>query len=125
MILVGLHLARRAIFGKIRFQGVSKEFDKALGAVFGTIEAILIISVAIVIVDAYFGTNSTLTTHVGPSAIRSLVASLNASTTVHLLRETTIPIMLAILGPLLPKDISTLLPTGIPSSLPGFPIPSP
>jgi uncharacterized membrane protein required for colicin V production len=125
VILAGLHVARRAVFGRVSVHGVSKEVDKGLGAVFGGIEAILIISVAVVIVDAYFGTSSTLTTSIGPTTVRSLVAALNASTTVHLLRDTTIPVVLAILGPLLPKDITTLLPIG-PSAVPGgFPIPSP
>ena len=54
-----------------------------------------------------------------------MTASLNASATARLLRDTTIPVVLAILGPLLPKDLAPLLPGGLPIGLPGgVPIPS-
>ena len=36
----------------------------------------------------------------------SIATALNRSYTVHLLRQTTVPIVLTLLGPLLPKDIS-------------------
>ena len=49
-----------------------------------------------------------------------IVASFNESYTVHLLRATTVPFVLTVLGPLLPKDISSLVPGGVPG-MPGIP----
>ncbi len=44
----------------------------------------------------------------------------NASYTVHLVRETTVSVALTVLGPLLPKDISSIVPGGLPG-MPGIP----
>ena len=60
VILAGLHLATAALLRKVSMTGITKELDHALGAVVGGIEGILIISAAIVILDAYFGTGTTL-----------------------------------------------------------------
>jgi hypothetical protein len=51
--------------------------------------------------------------------------ALDGSTTVHILRDTTVPIVLGLLGPLLPKDISSLIPNGLPSLPGGVPLPTP
>jgi uncharacterized membrane protein required for colicin V production len=100
--------------------------DGALGAVFGGAEAILIVSAAIVIADTYLGTSSALRHTLGPGMLKTITDALNGSTTVHLLRDTTVPVVLSILGPLLPKDISTLLPAGLPTGIPGgIPLPTP
>jgi uncharacterized membrane protein required for colicin V production len=126
-ILAGLHLASRLVLGKLQVQGMTKEVDAGLGAVFGGIEAILILSAAVVVLDTYFGTGATPSglTHAG--MLKDLTASFNASTTVQLLRGSTVPIVLAVLGPILPTDVKTILPAGlpIPSGLPvkGLPVP--
>ena len=80
----------------------------------------LILSVIVVIFDTYFATGGALGGLFGSTAIQGLVTSFNESYTVHLLRSTTVPVVLAVLGPLLPKDISTLIPTGVPG-MPGIP----
>lgn len=49
--------------------------------------------------------------------------AVDESTIGKLLEDTTVPIVLLLLGPLLPKDISSIVPTTIPGGLPGFPIP--
>jgi uncharacterized membrane protein required for colicin V production len=121
VVLGALHVVSHAMMGRLAMQGMSKELDKALGAVFGGIEAVLIVSAVVVLADTYFGTSSVLPRAGGPESIRSLVAALNGSTTVHLMRDTTIPLVLAILGPFLPTDVKTLLPSGLPA---GFPIPT-
>ncbi|MFI5261760.1 MAG: CvpA family protein [Candidatus Limnocylindrales bacterium] len=123
VILVALHLGYRLVMGKTQPRGlVTESTDKLLGAILGGVEAVLILSAGIVILDAYFGTASSLGAefHAGP--LKDLTQQVNASETVKLLRATTVPFVLAILGPLLPKDINTLLPTGIPGRLP-FPTP--
>ncbi|MEO5964310.1 MAG: hypothetical protein ABIR11_02500 [Candidatus Limnocylindrales bacterium] len=45
----------------------------------------------------------------------------NGSETVKILQGTTVPVLLAILGPLLPKDLSAIFADGLPTRLP-FPI---
>lgn len=117
-ILAVLHVASNTFLSKITVKGITKELDQALGAVFGGIEAILILSAAIVILDTYFGTSSSLGSAVAPGVLKELTQALNGSTTVQLLRDTTVPIVLAILGPLLPKDASTIFPSGLPGRLP-------
>jgi uncharacterized membrane protein required for colicin V production len=130
VVLGALHIVSTLLIGDVRLQGISKEVDKALGAVFGGIEAVLILSVVVVILDTYFGTSS----HLGQTAdfayLRSLTQALNSTTTVGLLRDSTVPVVLAVLGPLLPTDLQSILPAGLPSGMPpgfpgGPPMPSP
>jgi uncharacterized membrane protein required for colicin V production len=123
-ILAGLHLAGRVTMGRVQVSGMTKEVDRTLGAILGGVEAVLILSAAVVILDAYFGTGSSLGKTVAPGMLKDLTAALNGSETVKLLRGTSVPVVLAIVGPLLPKDVSTLLPTGLPGRLP-FPTPRP
>jgi uncharacterized membrane protein required for colicin V production len=123
-ILVGLHIFEAVFLHKVVPQhGLSRELDQALGAVFGGVEAILILSVLVVVVDTYFGTNSKLAADIPPGLLKSFTEAFNGAETVKLLRGTTVPVTLAVLTPVLPKDLTTLLPNGLPTRLP-FPIPS-
>jgi len=81
---------------------------------------VLILSVVVVIFDTYFAIGAATGTAPGLSAFSGIVASFNESYTVHLLRATTVPVVLTVLGPLLPKDISSLVPGGLPG-MPGIP----
>ncbi|HET7028010.1 MAG TPA: CvpA family protein [Candidatus Limnocylindrales bacterium] len=121
-ILVGLHLVSHAALGRVRMSGITQEMDRGLGALFGGIEAVLILSAGIVILDAYFGTGSSLSKNLGFGPLRDLTASLNSSETVKLLRGSSVPVVLGLVGPFLPHDVTTLLPTGLPGRLP-FPTP--
>lgn len=116
-VLTALHLVSRATIERIHVQGLTKGVDSILGAILGGVEAIIILSALVVIVDAYFGASSTALTGVSSGFLKDLIKSFNASETVRLLRETTVPVMVAILGPFLPKDLSAVVPKG----LPGFP----
>jgi hypothetical protein len=112
------------LLGRVAVDGLSRAVDQVLGAIFGALEAILLISAVIVMLDTYFGTKSSLGSTVGLGFLQQLSTSLNASTIAHALRATSVPIVLRVLGPLLPKDIAHLLPTGLPISLPsGLPFP--
>jgi uncharacterized membrane protein required for colicin V production len=122
VILAALHITAHVVIGKVAVSGMTKEVDAALGAVLGAVEAILILSAVIVIVDAYFGTSSVIADAVAPGMLKDFTKALNGAETVKLLRGTTVPVVLAILGPLLPKDLGSLRPTGLPNKLP-FPIP--
>jgi len=118
VILAALHLTSGFLLRRVRMGGITKELDAALGAVVGGVEAILIISAAIVILDAYYGTGTSLRQASGLAFLKSFTESFNASTTVHILRTTSVPVVLAILGPLLPKDIKSFVPTSLPTNLP-------
>jgi uncharacterized membrane protein required for colicin V production len=130
VVLGALHLGSRTLLSRVSVQGITKEMDQALGALFGAIEAILILSAAVVILDTYFGTSSTLSQTAGLGVLKGFTESFNASTTVHILRDTSVPFVLTVLGPFLPKDLKTILPAGLPAGLPGglpggLPFPTP
>jgi uncharacterized membrane protein required for colicin V production len=117
-ILAGLHIASAFLLRHVAVKGVSREVDAAAGAVLGGVEAVLILSAAVVIVDTYFGTSSSLGKTFPPGYLKELAQAMNGSTTVHLLRDSTVPLVLGILGPLLPKDVHTIFPGGLPTRLP-------
>ncbi|MGH2464719.1 MAG: CvpA family protein [Candidatus Limnocylindrales bacterium] len=124
VVLAGLHIVSGVVLKKVAVRGIEKSADQALGAVFGGVEAILIISAAIVIVDTYLGTTQIRHT-LGPGMLKTITDALDGSTTVHILRDTTVPIVLGLLGPLLPTDVSSLIPNGLPSLPGGIPLPTP
>ncbi len=120
VLLVILHVVSKPFLKDRKVGGMTRELDKALGAIFGLIEGVLILSVIVVIFDTYFAVGIQTGTTLGLNQFSSLAASFNESYTVHLLRETTVPLVLAVLGPFLPKDISSLVPGGLPG-MPGIP----
>jgi uncharacterized membrane protein required for colicin V production len=124
-ILAGLHIASHVLLPKTPAHGLSREIDALAGAIFGGIEAVLILTAAIVIFDAYVGTGATILHAIGPGLLKSITEAMNGSTTVRLLRDTTVPIVLTIFGPILPKDLSSLVPAGLPTLPGGLPIPKP
>jgi uncharacterized membrane protein required for colicin V production len=129
VVLGGLHILSARLIGDVRLHGITEEIDRALGAIFGGIEAVLILSAVVVILDTYFGTSSHLAQTADYAYLRSLTQALNATTTVGLLRDSTVPAVLTVLGPLLPTDLRSILPTGLPSGLPsglpgGLPLPT-
>jgi len=121
-VLAILHLISRKAIERINVQGLTKGIDSILGAILGGVEAIVILSALVVIVDAYFGTGSPAIKGLSSGPIKDIVAAFNASETVKILRDTTVPIVLAILGPFLPKDLKTVTPSGLPLPC-GLPIP--
>lgn len=132
VIVVGGNIVTGPILSKVAVNGVSRKLDQSLGAVFGGIEAVLIISAVIVILDTYFGTAGALGQQAGLGFLKEISQALDSSTIGQFLIHTTVPFVLAVLGPLLPKDISTLVPTtGLPGSgipglgIPGLPVPTP
>jgi hypothetical protein len=53
--------------------------------------------------------------------LSDLREAIDASTIGKLLEDTTVPIVLLLLGPFLPTDIKQVVPTQIPGGLPFFP----
>jgi uncharacterized membrane protein required for colicin V production len=116
------NLLSGAVLSKVAVQGLSKVTDKALGAVLGAVEAALIASAAIVILHTYSSEVAALANLGGFGLLKDIAAGIDSSTIGKLLTSTTVPVVLAILGPLLPSDITSLVPTTIPG-LPGGSLP--
>ncbi len=122
VLVTGFNLVSRTILSKVAVEGMTGRMDKALGAVFGGIEAVLIASAAIVILHTYSAEVATLTELAGFGILKDVATGIDGSTIGKLLSSTTVPLILAILGPLLPMDVTTLVPKTIPG-LPGGSLP--
>jgi uncharacterized membrane protein required for colicin V production len=122
VLVTGFNLFSGPILARLPIKGMSKMTDKVLGAVFGGIEAILIASAAIVILHTYPAAIATLADLAGFGILKDIAAGIDTSTIGTLLSQTTVPFVLAILGPFLPSDITSLVPTTIPG-LPGGSLP--
>ncbi len=129
-ILIVLHLVIGRLVKNVAVSGISQELDRVLGAIFGAIEAILILTVVVIAVDRY-AVQVAATSLGSMRPLIDLLEGISTSNTATLLRETTVPFLLAIVGPLLPSDLHGLLDKlpngnkgGIPG-MPGFPIPTP
>jgi len=125
VLVAGLNIVTGPILSRATAGAMSRRMDRSLGALFGGIEAVLLISAAIVILDTYFGTAGSLGTNPGLGFLKTLSQALDGSTIGQLLIHTTVPFVLAVLGPLLPKDVNSLVPGGLPGSgFPGLSLPS-
>lgn len=95
------------LYGQVRLAGVSQMADQAMGAVIGGFVAALLASGAIAILDTFYGQPNQLgRTAAGIFLLEYFHDGLKDSWIAGVLRATTVPIMLTILGPLIPKDIS-------------------
>jgi membrane protein required for colicin V production len=94
------------LYGKTVLVGVSQMADSVIGAILGGLVAILIASSAIAILDTFYGQPNLLgKTAEGIFFLKFYHDGLAHSWIADALRATTVPIMLTILGPLIPKDI--------------------
>ena len=122
ILVFAFNFFSNTILSKVAVQGMSKATDKALGAVFGGIEAALIASAAIVILHTYSTEVGTLAKLSGFGILKDVADGIDTSVIGQLLEKTIVPLVLAILGPLLPQDIKSLVPDTIPG-LPGGTLP--
>jgi membrane protein required for colicin V production len=94
------------LYGKFELAGVSEMADKLMGATLGGVVAALLASAAIAILDTFYGQPNQLgKTAEGIFILQYFHDGLKASWVADVLRATTVPIMLAVLGPIIPKDI--------------------
>jgi uncharacterized membrane protein required for colicin V production len=124
VVYAGLNIVAGGVLRKVAVGGMSRATDRLLGAVFGGVEAVVLASAAIVILHTYATPGSTIETLANMAILPNLVHAVDTSTIGKLLESTTVPIVLKLLGPLLPSDVTTLLPATFPGGLPGFPIPN-
>jgi uncharacterized membrane protein required for colicin V production len=120
-LLVGLNLLSRVILSRVAVQGIARRTDQVLGVVLGIAEGVLLLSVGIVILHTYADANE-LQAFAGLGVLDTLREAIETSTIGRLLEDTTVPILLLLLGPFLPTDIRSIVPTQIPGGLPFFPI---
>jgi uncharacterized membrane protein required for colicin V production len=127
IILIIAHVVAYPFLKRHPINGMTEDANRVLGAVFGGVEAVLIISAVMVILETYFGPTSktvVLPAGEGLGFLSSIQNALESSVTASLLRSTTVPLVLGVLGPLLPQDVTTVFPVGFPlgsSGIPGFP----
>ncbi len=123
VLVAALNLLTGPFLKKVPVSGISRKMDQTLGAVLGGVEAILLISAAIVILDTYFGTLGSLLGDPGLGLLKTVSQALDESTIGAFLIKTTVPFVLAVLGPFLPADVSSVVPAGIPglNGVPGLP----
>jgi len=125
VLVAGLNIVTGPLLSTVTVNRVSRKADQVLGAVLGGVEAILIISAVIVILDTYFGTAGSLGKDPGLGFLKTLSQALDGSTIGQFLIHTTVPFVLVVLGPLLPKDVNSLVPSGLPGAgLPGLSLPT-
>jgi uncharacterized membrane protein required for colicin V production len=107
-ILLGLHLASRPFLSRIAVTGLSRTADRGLGAGLGLLEGALLASVGIVIVTTY-ADDALLGAAAELGLLPDIAEALEGSFIARVLMTTTVPFVLAILGPLLPSDIDAVV----------------
>ena len=124
-LLLAFNLFSRAILSRVAVQGVARRTDQVLGAALGIAEGVLLLSTLIVILHTYTDPANELSAFADLPVLNTLRDAIESSTIGKLLEDTTVPLVLLLLGPLLPTDIKSVVPTQIPGGLPFFPVPIP
>lgn len=119
-LLLGLNLVSSPFMSRAPKHGLSRKTDQLLGLILGGVEGVLILSAAIVILHTYASVQS-VGGFVDTGLLHDVRDAVDGSTIGQVLEKTTVPIVLLLLGPLLPKDITTVVQSSIPGGLPFFP----
>jgi uncharacterized membrane protein required for colicin V production len=120
-ITIGLNLVSGVILSRVPKQGIARRTDQLLGVAFGLLEGVVLLSAGIVILHTYTDPANQLSSFANVGVLSDLREAIDASTIGKLLEDTTVPIVLLLLGPFLPTDIKQVVPTQIPGGLPFFP----
>jgi hypothetical protein len=120
-LVVVFNLFSRAILSRVAVQGIARRTDQLLGVVLGVAEGVLLLSALIVILHTYTDPANELSAFALLGVLNALRAAIETSTIGRLLEDTTVPLVLLVLGPFLPTDIKSIVPTQIPGGLPFFP----
>lgn len=123
-LLIVFNLFSRVILSRVAVHGIARRTDQVLGVVLGIVEGVLLLSALIVILHTYADANE-LQAFAGLGILDALRDAIESSATGQLLENTTVPLVLLLLGPFLPTDIKSIVPTQIPGGLPFFPLPIP
>lgn len=120
-LVVVFNLFSRAILSRVAVQGIARRTDQLLGVALGIAEGVLLVSAAIVILHTYIDPANELSAFADLGILQALREAIETSTIGQILENTTVPIVLVVLGPFLPTDIKSIVPTQIPGGLPFFP----
>ena len=107
VMYIGLYLVSRPFLNRIAVSGMSRLTDQVLGLGLGLVEGVLLASIAIVIILTY-ANDDLLGAASALGLLPDLREALESSTIARFLMDTTVPFVLAILGPLLPQDIESV-----------------
>ena len=113
VMYVGLYLVSRPFLNRVAVTGMSRITDQVLGLGLGLVEGLVLASVAIVIVTTY-ASDELIGGFTQIGVLPDIAEALEDSAIARFLMSTTVPFVLAVLGPLLPADIRSvveLLPT--------------
>jgi membrane protein required for colicin V production len=105
-IIIQSFYKHQALFGDARFA------DEILGGVLGVVQGALLIAILITILDSFFRLPNIATSPNELPFIRSVFEWYDPSVVASVYRDTLIPILLALLGPLVPDEIKTMFPLG-------------
>jgi membrane protein required for colicin V production len=105
-IIIQSFYKHQALFGDARFA------DEILGGVLGVVQGALLIAILITILDSFFRLPNIATSPNELPFIRSVFEWYDPSVVASIYRDTLIPILLALLGPLVPDEIKTMFPLG-------------
>ena len=120
-LVIVFNLFSRAILSRVAVQGIARRTDQLLGVALGITEGVLLLSALIVILHTYTDSANELSAFADLGVLNTLRDAVEDSTIGQLLENTTVPIVLLVLGPFLPTDIKSIVPTQIPGGLPFFP----
>lgn len=123
-LMVVLNLLAHPIVSRVPQHGLSEATDKALGAILGLAEGVLIVSAAIVVLHTYSDAFNGVPGFKETGFLTDIKTQVDDSTIGQALESTTVPIVLAVIGPILPSDVKSILPQsipGLPKGIPGFP----
>jgi uncharacterized membrane protein required for colicin V production len=121
VLVLVFNLFSRAILSRVAVQGIARRTDQLLGVALGITEGVLLLSALIVILHTYADPANELSAFADLGVLNTLRDAIESSTIGKLLEDTTVPLVLALLGPFLPTDIKSIVPTQIPGGLPFFP----
>jgi uncharacterized membrane protein required for colicin V production len=82
--------------------------DEILGGLLGVLQALVIVGAGILILDSFYRLPNVVVGDNQLQFLKDLSAAVNASGTARVFRESLIPPLVAIVGPLLPSDIRSL-----------------
>ena len=90
VLVAALNIVTGPVLSKVAVGGISRQLNRALGAILGGVEAVLLISAAIVILDTYFGTAGALTKDQGLGFLKGISQALDTSTIGQFLIHTSV-----------------------------------
>ena len=121
VLVIVFNLFSRAILSRVAVQGLARRTDQLLGVALGIAEGVLLLSAVNVILHTYTDPANELSAFADLGVLDALRDAIEGSTIGQLLEDTTVPLVLAVLGPFLPTDIRSVVPTQIPGGLPFVP----